>query len=231
MRSAGYVAIAALCLAGCSGAEYPQFGQNSYRIEGLTTPLGGGAATHTIVFRKGPQMRVEAVLPDAGRATIVFDDATRGAYALNPNANTPRGVATPEADDADLVAVAALPGIAVRIEDADAPQPLETTWAALGADNVRSTGRCEVAGERGREWTPRTQTGGVERSACITADGIILRVTENGHVLWEATSLQRGEQDLALFGVPAGYRMVDPNAFAAREAEDERAVTPAQPRG
>ena len=99
----------------------------------------------------------------------------------------------------------------MRIEDADAPQPLETAWAALGADNARSVGDCEVAGERGHEWAPREETSGVERVACITSDGIVLKVTENGQTLWEATSLQRGEQDAALFGVPAGYQLIDPH--------------------
>jgi hypothetical protein len=114
---------------------------------------------------------------------------------------------------------AAVSGVAVRIEDADAPQPLETAWEALGAENARSAGRCEVAGERGHNWRPRQETAGVERIACITEDGIVLRVSENGRVLWEATSLQRGEQDAALFGVPAGYQLIDPQRVAEQVGE------------
>lgn len=124
-------------------------------------------------------------------------------------------------------------GVAVRIEDADAPQPLETAWAALGAENARSTGKCEVAGESGHEWTPRhAPAPGVERSACITDDGIVLRVSESGATLWEATSLQRGEQDAALFGVPAGYQLIDPQSIAQQVGENMEqldSVTGAQP--
>ena len=124
-------------------------------------------------------------------------------------------------------------GVAVRIEDADAPQPLETAWAALGAENARSTGKCEVAGESGHEWTPRQAPApGVERTACITDDGIVLRVSESGATLWEATSLQRGQQDAALFGVPTGYQLIDPQAIAeqvGQNMEQLDSVTGAQP--
>ena len=106
-------------------------------------------------------------------------------------------------------------GVAVRISDADAPQPLETPWAALGASNASSVGDCNVAGERGHEWQPKQAPApGVERTACITADGIVLRVRENNRVLFEATNVQRGGQDAALFGVPAGYQTINPEAIA-----------------
>ena len=108
----------------------------------------------------------------------------------------------------------------MRIEDADSPQPLETAWEALGEQNARSAGRCDVAGERGNQWRPRQETSGVERVACITDDGIVLRVSENNRVLWEATSVQRGEQDAALFGVPAGYQLIDPQRVAEQVGEN-----------
>jgi hypothetical protein len=38
--------------------------------------------------------------------------------------------------------------------------------------------------------------------------------------LWEATSLQRGEQDVALFGVPPGYQLIDPQAVAEQVGEN-----------
>jgi len=218
------IVAAAAAAAACSGPDYPRFGGNSYRVEGLTT-TPDGETTHTIVYRDGAMMRVETTLPELGLSTIVFDQDDGGAYVLNPAGFAPSGVVRAEAAYAptgavgpSALSVVTPPGIAVRIDDADAPQPLETTWAALGADNVRSTGRCIVAGERGREWEPRTQTAGVERSACITADGIVLRVEENGQALWEATSLQRTDQAPELFGVPAGYRMVEQRNVASRSA-------------
>lgn len=246
MRSAILAAVAsAALLAGCGfgGPQYPQFSETSYRIEGLTTPADGGTASRTVIYRDGPKMRVEAMLPTLGQATIVFDESTSAAYVLNPTAApaaavvTPQpttpgaatpaapATATPSTTNAPSTTVAAAPppaatGVAVRIQDADAPQPLETAWAALGAQNARSVGDCEVAGEDGHEWAPREAAAGIERVACITEDGIVLRVSENGRVLWEATSLQRGEQDAALFGVPAGYQLIDPQAVAEEVGEN-----------
>lgn len=239
-------ATAAALLAGCGiGAPtYPTFSETSYRIEGTTVSLEGGAATNTTIYRDGPKMRVEAVLPNYGQAAIVFDESTNAAYVLNPTGQTtiaqpaapaagapttpPATTTTPPAANAPA-ATATVPaapapqvlGVAVRLQDANAPQPLESAWAALGADNARSTGKCEVAGEEGHEWTPREAPApGVERTACITDDGIVLRVRENNQVLWQATSLQRGPQDAALFGVPQGYQLIDPQAVADQVGEN-----------
>lgn len=260
-------AASAALLAGCGiGAPaYPQFGEASYRIEGTTaSPDANGATTHTVIYRDGPKMRVEAMLPQYGQATIVFDQATGSAYVLNPtsgagttattttvttattttpltteegragvNPAPPATAPTPGAPGAaPAAAPAAVTGVAVQIADADAPQPLETAWAALGADNAKSAGACEVAGESGHEWQPRETAAGVERTACITDDGIVLRVMENGRALWEASSVQRGQQDAALFGVPAGYQLINPQAVAEQVGEQMQhldSVTGAQP--
>lgn len=241
-------AAALLSACGIGGPDYPQFSETSYRIEGSTAAADGGAAVQTVIYRDGPKMRVETVLPNLGEATIVFDESTNAAYVLNPTGQmqtmpqptaqpqattttpqgatattTPQGTTTtaPATTAAVTPTTPAVIGVAVRIEDADAPQPLETAWQALGAENARSTGRCEVAGESGHEWTPREAPApGVERTACITDDGIVLRVAESGRTLWEATSVQRGDQDDALFGVPAGYQLIDPQAVAEQVGEN-----------
>jgi len=248
MRTQFFVAAAAAALlAGCGiGAPtYPTFAETAYRIEGTSTSPNGGPATTTVIYRDGAKMRVEASLPNYGQAAIVFDESTNAAYVLNPTAQAavtqpaptnapptttapaatpttppttgqPQATTTPTAPAAPQVL-----GVAVRLEDASAPQPLETAWAALGADNARSTGECEVAGESGHEWTPRDAPApGVDRTACITNDGIVLRVRENERVLWEATSVQRGTQDAALFGVPPGYQLIDPQAVADHVGEN-----------
>lgn len=250
-----FAAAAAALLSACGiGAPaYPEFSQTSYRIEGTTASADNGAPVQTVIYRDGPKMRVETMLPNMGQATIVFDESTNAAYVLNPTGQLPTATpattmaapqattttTTPQGATTTTTAPAAttttapttvaqtptttqpVVGVAVRIEDADAPQPLETAWAALGADNARSTGRCEVAGERGHEWAPRQAPApGVERTACITDDGIVLRVSESGRTLWEATSLQRGDQDAALFGVPAGYQLIDPHAVAEQVGEN-----------
>lgn len=233
-------AAALLSACGLGAPAYPEFSETSYRIEGTTASADGGAPVQTVIYRNGPQMRVETMLPNMGQATIVFDESTSAAYVLNPTAaaptattppaattttTTPQGTATTTAPATTTAQAPAatqpVVGVAVRIEDADAPQPLETAWAALGAENARSTGKCEVAGESGHEWTPRQAPApGVERTACITDDGIVLRVSESGRTLWEATSLQRGDQDAALFGVPPGYQLIDPQAVAEQVGEN-----------
>lgn len=259
MRSAILAAVAAAAfLAGCGlGAKYPEFGQSAYRIEGLTEQANGGPAVHTVIYRDGPKMRVETVLPTRGAATIVFDQATNAAYVLNPVGQIPstpiagaptQGAATtastvtpstaPTTGASTTVAPAAAPaaaarGVAVRIDDADAPQPLETAWQALGADHAARVGDCTVAGERGTEWRPKEAPApGVERTACITNDGIVLRVRENQRVLWQASALQRGPQQASLFGIPAGYQLIDPQAVAEQvgaNMENLNSVTGGQP--
>jgi hypothetical protein len=140
-----------------------------------------------------------------------------------PAANGPTSIAPPappaQAQPAQPAAAAPAPaqaavGVAVRLDEADAPAPIEDAWAALGAKGAKHVGACEVAGEKGQSWTPREQTEGVAREACITDDGIVLQVTEGGAALWQATKLERGKQDATLFGIPAGYAVVDPKAVA-----------------
>lgn len=150
--------------------------------------------------------------PGAAPAPTANPAAAPGAAAVAPA--TPTTVAP--APGAVAVAPPPVSGIAVRIADANAPQPMETAWAALGEDNARPVGECEVAGEQGHEWRPRENTQGIERIACITDDGIVLRLRENDQVLFEATNLQRGDQDDTLFGVPPGYQVIDPEAVAER---------------
>lgn len=255
-------AAAAVLLAGCGiGApDYPNFGETSYKVEGMTASANGGAPTRTVIYRDGLRMRVEAALPTYGQATIVYDESTNAAYVLNPTgqgvtttapttpgavqpstapvqptpqpqqqaqAGTTTAPSTPAAPGtAPAAPTTAAPvqpqvlGVAVRIDDADAPQPLEAAWEALGEENARTAGKCEVAGEDGNLWRPREETAGVERTACITDDGIVLRVTENELVLWEATSVERGAQEASLFGVPAGYQLIDPEAVAEQVGEN-----------
>ncbi|HRO02484.1 MAG TPA: hypothetical protein PLS69_02620 [Terricaulis sp.] len=226
LGAAASAALLAAC--GLGAPAYPSFGEADYRIEGITR-AADGSTTPTTIYRDGPKMRVEATLPNIGQGAVVFDESTNSAYVLNPTgqaqapatpatAPTPEGAAPPAQPAATASAPAPALGVAVRVDDANAPKPMEAAWSALGADNARHVGRCSVAGEDGNEWRPRDGDTGV-RTACITSDGIVLRVTQEGAVLWEATALQRGDQDPALFGVPAGYQVIDPQAVAAQVGE------------
>lgn len=232
---AGLLASAvALSACGFGAPSYPTFGETAYRIEGVATANPGAAPIQTVIYRDGPKMRVETTLPNRGPATIVFDEATDAAFVLSALAATPAAPAaapqgaapaTPAAPAANgatpapAAPAAANVGVAVRVADTEAPQPLEAPWAALGADGAESSGACNVAGESGQFWTPRADTAGVARTACITEDGIVLEVRQGDHVLFQATSLQRGAQDAALFGVPPGYQIVDPLAVVESVGE------------
>ena len=68
-------------------------------------------------------------------------------------------------------------------------------------------------------YVPRGDAQGVERVACITEDGIVLEVKEGDRVLFQATNLERGPQEASLFGVPAGYTLVDPQAVVESVGE------------
>lgn len=229
LAAAAAAALAAAC--GLGAPAYPTFGEADYRIEGAATDANG-QSTRTVIYRDGPKMRVEATLANFGQGAVVFDESTNAAYVLNPTggrAPATSAAAAPPASDAapttapataaPVAAPAQVLGVAVRVDDANAPKPMEAAWQALGGDNARHVGRCTVAGEDGEEWRPRNGDTGV-RTACITEDGIVLRVTQEGAVLWEASALQRGAQDPALFGVPAGYQVIDPQALAEQVGEN-----------
>lgn len=242
-------AVALLAGCGIGGPTYPKFGDASYRIEGNATASDGAAPVHTVIYREAKKMRVETVLATGaanivydeltGAAYIVTASTTTAiAPAATPAPTTP----TPAPAAADTkttttsttttttpvtqpppaaapAVISAVSGTAVRIPDSDAPKPMEEAWVTLGADGARSTGKCTVAGEAGTLWTPRERAQGEPRTACITNDGIVLEIKEGPRVLWQATAVQRGPQDPALFGVPAGYQVIDPQAVAEKVGE------------
>lgn len=211
MRLGHLVCIAAAALiAACGlGAEYPQFSATQYRLEGNRTLPGTNISGPAVFYREGEHLRYDGVMETHGAATVIYDPARKAAYMLESSATRRR-----------LFAGAAQPPVAMQLDPADAPQPLEVAWAALGRENARRIGRCRVAGERGWLWRPRQPIApDVVRTACITPDGIVLKLIENDAVLFEATSLERGPQARSLFEIPETYRIVDDAELA--EAEDE----------
>jgi hypothetical protein len=227
---AASVSVAALLAAcGIGAPSYPAFGEATYAIVGAATPSDGSEAVNTTIYRDGPKMRVETLLGGRGQVSIVYDDNTGAAYIVTPastvtpapaptTTTVPGTTSTTPATTTTTTAVApvAAPvgGTAIRIEDSDAPKPLEEAWVTLGADNARAAGACSVAGEKGHRWTPRERVEGTARTACISEDGIVLEVMEGQTPIWRASQVTRGAQDPALFGVPAGYQVIDPQAVA-----------------
>lgn len=200
---------AAAMLASCGvGADYPDFTAKQYRLEGHRTLPGGSASGHAVFFRDGERLRYDGPIEGRGMATVVYDPVRKASYLLQTAASPRRRqLAGPEPRR-----------LAVRLGAGDMPHPLETAWAALGAEHARSVGGCRVAGERGQLWRPRQPVGrDVQRTACITPDGIVLRLTENDVVLFEAVSVERGPQPLALFEIPETYQLIDDAELARAE--------------
>jgi Domain of unknown function (DUF4412) len=68
---------------------------------------------------------------------------------------------------------------------------------------VKRRGESVVAGLRCRNWS---WTDNVEaRVACITADGVVLRLVTDGETRVEAQSVSYGAQDADIFLIPPGY--------------------------
>jgi hypothetical protein len=93
-------------------------------------------------------------------------------------------------------------------------------------DTVRREGTDRVAGQDCTIWRIEAKKEDPEdeaevKRACVTADGVPLRVveTEGGEQgrTTIATRVEYGRQDPALFRVPEGYRPFDASAFAPQQ--------------
>ncbi len=211
MRRASLLCVAAAALlSACGlGAQYPEFTAKQYRLEGRCTLAGTDVSGRATFFRDGEKLRYEGLLRRHGVATVVYDPMRKAAFLLDSSSTRRR-----------LFAGAPPRRLAVRLDDSAAPQPLEVAWAALGQDNARSFGPCRIAGERGTLWRPREPIApDTVRTACLTPDGIVLQLTENDTVLFEATSVTRGPQPASLFEIPETHQIVDDAELARADAE------------
>lgn len=67
----------------------------------------------------------------------------------------------------------------------------------------------QVAGLACTNWQTLDSMGDTA-VVCITADGVMLRASREGHVLLQAASVTYAPQDPAAFDIPAGYRHITP---------------------
>ena len=163
----------------------PDWANASYRAEGVITDENG--ATPIVMIRSGARMRMEFV-SEQGPQVIITN---------------------PEAQEAIIITSAMGQSMAMRMSADTLPDAAKDWREELGADATR-TGSCSVAGESGEEWTQNTaEAGQTADSACVTSDGVILRGTSNGRVVWETTSVQRGPQSASLFTLPEGVQAMD----------------------
>ena len=77
--------------------------------------------------------------------------------------------------------------------------------AAAGTFAVRDSG--VVAGLACSNWQT-TDAAGQDTLLCLTADGVMLRASQKGRILLEATAVSYGPQDPAAFKAPDGFRHV-----------------------
>lgn len=166
-----------------SAGLFPNLFQTAYRAEAVVTDASG-ATTPMVMIRDGQKLRMEMASPQ-GQMTIITNGDTGESFMITSAGGQTMAMRT-------------------SVDQQDLPS---ANWEAELAETATRTGSCSGAGQSGSEWT--SQEGGVVSTACVTDDGIILRATEGGRVVWETTRVQRGPQNPALFALPAGVQVMD----------------------
>lgn len=169
--------------AATSGGAFPDTSAASYRAEATVT--NGESNTPVVMIRSGRNVRMEFTTGE-GPATLITNGETGDSY---------------------VVTVVGGQTIAVRATGDQVSNPLDE-WQGDLSENATRSGSCTVAGETGAEWTKTTAQDGTD-SVCITEDGIFLRATDDGKVVWETTSVHRGPQSAELFTLPEGVQVMD----------------------
>lgn len=198
--------VALLAVAGC-GQSTPSTGpttpaadtvrppllQSAYRVEAQLLGQDGEAPMPLVLVRDGAKTRIEMTSAEHGQAVFIVRDG-----------------------EALMISSAMGQPMAMRVPASSAPALPDQNWAATQDGNVRRIGDCNVIGEAGSRYQSQDTGEGVPGEACITQDGIMLEASEGGRVVWQATRVQRGPQDPALFEPPAGVTVVDMGDMAAR---------------
>jgi hypothetical protein len=155
---------------------------------------------------------MSSVMSRAGNKTRTEVDAPTGRTIMIMDQETHEGLMIMSLNGAS---------IGRRISPSDADQTGLDQWRPDTITAAQRTGDCDVAGERGAEYTRTTDAGPVV--GCITSDGIMLRTALNGRTVMEATHIQRGAQDASLFVAPSDVTIIEGNDMAAMAAAMARA--------
>ncbi len=189
MRISALALVSACVLAACNpsapggGGAFPNLSAANYRAD-ATVSGEDGQSIPVVMIRSGNKVRMEMNAPQ-GQMVVVNNADTQENFVLMTNAGQT---------------------YAIQADPSSYENPIEN-WNAEYAQSATRTGNCSVAGENGAEWT--RDVDGTPHVACVTQDGIILRATEGERVVWETTSVQRGQQDAALFAMPEGVQTLD----------------------
>ncbi len=173
------------------GGAFPTIGGVPHRLEATLTDPNSGRSTQLVQIRDGVKMRTEV----AGSRTVVsiMNFETHDAYALTTQGG--RHIA-----------------MKMSLDPANLPGGVDWNGHVDGVTPT-SAGPCSAAGENGTEWT--STHDGHTGSTCVTSDGILLRVKRDDQTILEATHVQRGPQDAALFEVPSDYQVMDVSGMGA----------------
>ncbi|MGQ0533080.1 MAG: hypothetical protein ACT4OF_10390 [Caulobacteraceae bacterium] len=172
--------------AASGGGLFPDLTGAAYRAEATLTNQEGEAIP-VVMIRDGRKMRME-FNGSEGASTIISNGDTGESFVISSQGGR-------------QIAIRAA-GLSQGLTDpADA-------WRGELAQDATRTGTCSAAGENGTEWTKTTAEDGTD-TVCVTEDGIILRATDDGRVVWETTSVERGVQSADLFTLPEDVRVMD----------------------
>lgn len=195
MRRALLAVVSVCALAACNpsapssesgGGLFPDLNRTAYRAEATATDENGGT-TPIVMIRDGGNMRME-VNSAEGATTLITNAGTGDSYVITTQGGRTMALRTSGAGE----------GVTNPIDE----------WQGDLAQSATRTGNCSVAGENGAEWTKTTTEDGTD-TVCVTEDGIVLRATDDGRVVWETTSVQRGPQSASLFTLPEGVEAMD----------------------
>jgi hypothetical protein len=191
-----FLAVASACaLAACNpsapsggpsgggGGVFPDLTRAAYRAE-ATIHNEDGTTTPLVMIRDGRRQRMEITAPQ-GQSTIITNGDTGESFIISSQGG-------------QTMAIRAS-GMTQQFTD-----PAEA-WGGELATTATRTGSCSGAGQSGNEWTEADGTDTV----CVTDDGIILRSTDDGRLVWETTSVQRGPQAASNFELPPGVQVMD----------------------
>jgi hypothetical protein len=151
----------------------------------LTNP--DGEVIPVVMIRDGGSLRMEFNDP-SGASTLITNAQTGESFILSNQG-----------------------GQTIAIRAAGLGQGLTNPidqWQGDLAQTATRTGSCSVAGQSGDEWTKTTEADGTD-TVCVTEDGVILRATDDGRVVWETTDVQRGPQSADAFTLPQGVQVMD----------------------
>jgi hypothetical protein len=168
------------------GGLFPDLNGAAYRVEATLTNQEGEAMP-VVMVRDGRKMRMEFNAGE-GASTIITNGDTGESYVITTQGGRTMAIRATGLDQ----------GLTNPVDE----------WQGDLAETATRTGTCSVAGENGAEWTKTTAEDGTD-TVCVTEDGIILRATDDGRVVWETTAVQRGAQSAALFTLPEGVEAMD----------------------